>query len=450
MAIEQVEVDTLIVGAGAMGMAFADVVLSEQPAETIAMVDRHPRPGGHWNDAYPFVSLHQPAAYYGVNSEKLGRGGADLASGAEVLAYYDRVMQKFQGTGRLHFFPMCEYGDGGRIVSNVDPDREIRVTARRRTVDATYMNVQVPSIRKPAYAVAEGVPLVPLNDLPKVREPYDSYVVVGAGKTGIDAVLFLLWQGVDPRHIRWIMPNDAWLFDRAQIQPGRNFKDGLFTQLDVFADASSVDEAFDALERSDRLLRLDPAVRPTKWRCATVSRSELVELREVRDVVRMGRVQRIEPGELVLEQGSLPCVEKTLFVDCSADGLARRPVRPIFQDADLTLQSVSMCQQVWSAAVIAHIAGLPGSDEAKNAMCRIVPHPEVPRDLVTCMRDTLLNLVDWTPRMGRWLFGSRLNLAHHESWWTLLRANLRLRRKLPAILAGMERILANETQEPPT
>ena len=78
MALQQVEVDTLIVGAGAMGMAFADVVLTEQPGETIAMVDRHPRPGGHWNDAYPFVSLHQPAAFYGVNSEKLGRGGAEL------------------------------------------------------------------------------------------------------------------------------------------------------------------------------------------------------------------------------------------------------------------------------------------------------------------------------------------------------------------------------------
>ena len=63
MAVEQVEVDTLIVGAGAMGMAFADVVLSEHPRKRIAMVDRHPRPGGHWNDAYPFVSLHQPAPH---------------------------------------------------------------------------------------------------------------------------------------------------------------------------------------------------------------------------------------------------------------------------------------------------------------------------------------------------------------------------------------------------
>lgn len=442
MPVERVEVDTLIVGAGAMGMAFADVVLAEQRGETIAMVDRHPRPGGHWNDAYPFVSLHQPAAFYGVNSEKLGRGGAELASGAEVVAYFDRVMQKFQASGRMHFFPMCEYREDGRVVSNVDPAREVRVTAKRRTVDATYMNVQVPSIRPPAYDVGEGVPLVPLNELPKVREPYDTYCVIGSGKTGIDAVLFLLWQGVEPAHIRWIVPNDAWLFDRDQIQPGRNFKDGLFTQLDVFAGANTPDEVFEALERSERILRLDPAIRPTKWRCATVDRDELALLRRVDDIVRMGRVRRIEPGELVLDAGPLAASEKTLYVDCSADGLARRPVKPIFEGDHLTLQSVSMCQQVWSAAVIAHIAGMAWSDEEKNAMTRVVPHPEVPRDHASCMRDTLLNLMDWMPKMGRWVFGSRLNLAHHESWWDILRANMKIRRQLPAILEGIERILA--------
>ena len=29
-------------------------------------------PGGHWNDAYSFVNLHQPSAFYGVNSLPLG------------------------------------------------------------------------------------------------------------------------------------------------------------------------------------------------------------------------------------------------------------------------------------------------------------------------------------------------------------------------------------------
>jgi hypothetical protein len=289
--------------------------------------------------------------------------------------------------------------------------------------------------------VADGVALIPLNDLPKVRAPHDAYVVIGSGKTGIDAVLFLLDQGVDPGHIRWVVPNDAWFLDRAQIQPRRNFKDGLFSQLDCIAGCSTVDEVFHALEGADRILRLDPDVWPTKYRCATVSREELVALRSVEQVVRLGRVVRIEPGEIVLERGSIPSGEKTLHVDCSADGLARRPVKPVFEDGRITLQSLSMCQQVFSAAVIGHIAGMAGSDEEKSAMCRVVQHPELPRDFISCMRNTLQNLVDWTPRMGRWLFGSRLNLAHHESTWTLLRAGWTMRRRLPAILERMDQIL---------
>src|SRR5271156_6355024 len=88
MPTERLDTDYLILGAGAMGMAFADVILAEDPAARVVMVDRHASPGGHWNDAYPFVRLHQPAAFYGLNSTQLGQGGEDLTSGAEIVAYY--------------------------------------------------------------------------------------------------------------------------------------------------------------------------------------------------------------------------------------------------------------------------------------------------------------------------------------------------------------------------
>ncbi len=61
---ESISADYLIMGAGAAGMAFADSVFTETDA-TIVMVDRHDRPGGHWNDVYPFVRLHQPSSFYG-------------------------------------------------------------------------------------------------------------------------------------------------------------------------------------------------------------------------------------------------------------------------------------------------------------------------------------------------------------------------------------------------
>ena len=68
-----IDTDYLVVGAGAAGMAFADALIAACDADVV-LVDRRHRPGGHWNDAYPFVRLHQPSAFYGVNSLSLGVG----------------------------------------------------------------------------------------------------------------------------------------------------------------------------------------------------------------------------------------------------------------------------------------------------------------------------------------------------------------------------------------
>src|ERR1700759_3595345 len=116
MANRVIECDYMIIGAGASAMAFADELLTHSTA-SIVMVDRRDSPGGHWNDAYPFVRLHQPSDYYGVNSRELSqhvkyasgmnKGLYNLASGPEVLAYFDQVMQqRFLPSGRVQYFPM--------------------------------------------------------------------------------------------------------------------------------------------------------------------------------------------------------------------------------------------------------------------------------------------------------------------------------------------------------
>ena len=109
------ETDYLIIGAGAVGMAFADTLLTETDAH-LTIVDREAAPGGHWNHAYPFVALHQPSMLYGVNSLPLGSGAKDtnghnaglyeLSSGTEVRAYFDQVMRRiFLPSGRVTYHP---------------------------------------------------------------------------------------------------------------------------------------------------------------------------------------------------------------------------------------------------------------------------------------------------------------------------------------------------------
>ena len=110
----------------------------------------------------------------------------------------------------------------------------------------------------------------------------------------------------------------------------------------------------------------------------------------------------------------------------------------------MTLQSMVMCQQVFSAAAIAHILGLEGSDEEKNALCRVVPHPEVPRDFLIATLGTFQNLVAWTPRMARWLRASRLSASHHTPFWALFRAARVLRKTIPSVFARIEEILEND------
>lgn len=116
---QKLTTDYLIIGSGAMGMAFTDILLSETQANII-IVDRFAKPGGHWNLAYPFVTLHQPSAFYGVSSKELSQGRidklgwnkglADLATGSEVMTYFEDVMQQtFLPSGRVQYFPLCEY-----------------------------------------------------------------------------------------------------------------------------------------------------------------------------------------------------------------------------------------------------------------------------------------------------------------------------------------------------
>src|SRR6266567_503696 len=155
------EVDYLVIGGGATGLAFTDALISDSDA-TVLIVDRRHSPGGHWNHAYPFVRLHQPSAFYGVNSRPLGsdhvdrvgrnRGMLELASAQEVLAYFDQVMrQQFLPSGRVRYFPQCEYLGDGRFRSLAN-GATVEVRAEKH-VDSTYMNVKVPQIEPPKFRV---------------------------------------------------------------------------------------------------------------------------------------------------------------------------------------------------------------------------------------------------------------------------------------------------------
>lgn len=415
--------DYLVVGAGAMGMAFTDVLIAETDA-TVTIVDRHARPGGHWNDSYPFVRLHQPSSFYGVNSRNLGSDTKDfagwnaglyeLASGTEVVTYFEQVMiQQFLPSGRVRYLPMSEYrGDG--LIRGLTSGKDTVVDARK-TVDATYMNVTVPAVTPPSYEVMVGVQCIPPNELPSIREASDGYVVIGGGKTAIDSCLWLLSNNVDAEAIRWVVPRDQWMLDRAYIQPGSEFAERVMLRqvetMEIAAASTSSDQMFDRLLEEGILLQLDAAVRPTMYRCCTVTLLELEELRRIADVIRLGHVQRIGRDLIDLDGGTIATSPNTVHVDCTADGLARRPIRPVFENSFLTLQTVRTCQQVFSAAFIAHVEATYEDEAIKNELCTVVPHPDDTLDWVRTTMENALNSIKWNadPNLKTWLSNARLD-----------------------------------------
>src|SRR6195952_4031549 len=402
MSMHTIEADYLVVGAGAMGMAFTDTLVTVTPP-TVFIVVRNDQPGGHWLSAYPFVRLHQPSAYYGVNSRRLGSDSIDatgwnagfyeLAGGSEVCAYYDTVMrQHLLPTGRLSYFPMSDYLGDGRFRTLGGEDYVVDV--KRRIVDATYLSIMVPSMRPPDYDV-------------------------GAGKTSMDSCLWLLRHGIAPERIVWIKPRDSWILDRSAVQPGMQFARRVLAdfsaQSRAIKKATSIDDLYLQLEALGCLMRIDTSVEPTMYRCAILSQGELEKLRTLENVVRMGRVKSIEPGRVDLDGGTIDTDPSALYVDCTGDGIGLREATPVFSPGAITLQSVRTCQPAFSAAVTARVEAMDVDDDTKNDYLWPVPHPTNPIDWVT-MRVAFNHIqLRWfeDPELMRWLNRARLNAVSH-------------------------------------
>jgi hypothetical protein len=421
MSTDVCDADCVVVGSGAVGMSFVDVILAESDANVI-LVDRRPHPGGHRNDAYSFVRLHQPSAFYGVNSTPLGSGIKDdrgpnaglyeLASGDEVRAYFDHVMRlRFLASGRLRYFPMSEYSESGLVMSLLS-GKQYSVRGHRRIVDARYVGSCVPSTTPAPFPAAKGIELVPVNDLAKVTCRHDAYVIIGAGKTGADACLWLIDNGVVPSAIVWIRPRDAWFFDRANLQGGVGTVNSFATQVEVVAQASSTDEIFQGFEAAGQLIRIDRHHWPTMFRSATMSKGEVNLLRQITNVVRLGHVIRIDQDAIVLEDGSVPMEANSLYVDCSAPGVPNRPPIPIFDHDKITLQYIMYGgHPTYSAALTAFIELRFDDDARKNEICSPLPISghltDVPRNLLTDLKVREQWFSD--ARIREWMAASRLD-----------------------------------------
>lgn len=402
-----------------------------------------------WRDSYDFVRLHQPASTYGVESQLLQPSEQDVSHRAtrlEILTYYERVRQfletkyRFCYAGglwldldnlrqqqqqkqqqlladaengamvcRLH---AChDTADSTSATTNTTITTTTTIRVRKRVVDAPYLDARylqpdLPVNTEPKFAyTAQAIRCIPVNGLARtINGPVQAqqrYVVIGGGKTGMDAVTYLLQtKGVLPDNIFWILPNDAWITAREKMG---NCMEFLHTCCALMAQNKSGDDfmacaqspeffqaGFLEWEKQEKVYRLDESIIPTKFKDATLDKAELDLLRSMqKNIIRNGRIQKIQDdGTLQFEDGStmsLPwgSAESTVFVHCSSGAFnySKQPPKttappPVFDRHFITIQEVcgtpGFC---FVGSVTARIEYLQDKTDAeKNALVQ-VPQP---------------------------------------------------------------------------
>jgi hypothetical protein len=394
--VRSLETDYLVVGAGAAGMAFTDALVDHADVH-VTLVDRRHAAGGHWNDAYPFVQLHQASVFYGVASTVLGTGAAQVtgpeaglqerARQSEIRAYYDHVLhRRFIGSGRVTFLGASEHRSDGptQLVTSHVSGETVEVRVRRRVVDARYLSPRIPALTPPPFETADDVRVLPAGDLARVTDAPSAYVIVGSGKTATDAIVWLTTNGVAQDRIVWVRPRDPWMLNRGVVQPDPVVALGLAADTMAAADgAASLDELFLRLEAAGVMLRIDRGVTPTMAKTPTLATWELDILRTVERVVRLGHIRRVTIGEIVLEHGTVPLPAGSVVVHCAADGLQYPPLVPIWGPDRITLQTIRAGFPCFNAALAGFVEATRDDDRERNLLC---PANHDPDDLASGAR----------------------------------------------------------------
>jgi hypothetical protein len=374
--------DYLVIGAGAMGLAFTDALVDHADVH-VTLVDRRHAAGGHWLDAYPFVQLHQASVFYGVASTVLGDGAVqgsgpeaglqERARQSQIRAYYDDLVhRRLLGTGRVTFLAASEYrADGStHVVTSRVSGEAVQVEVRRRVVDAAYLSPSIPATTPPPFGVADGVPVVAINDLARLADAPSHFVIVGSGKTATDGIIWLLRNGVAPDRLCWVRPRDPWMLNRAVVQPDPAVALGLGADtMAAAAEATSLDDLFLRLEAAGVMLRIDTTVQPTMAKTPTLAAWELDLLRTVENVVRLGHIRHVTARELVLAGGSVELPPGALVVHCAAAGLQYPPEVPIWRADKIRLQTIRAGFPCFNAALAGYVEATRDDDRERNRLC---------------------------------------------------------------------------------
>ena len=68
-------------------------------------------------------------------------------------------------------------------------------------------------------------------------------------------------------------------------------------------------------------------------------------------------------NEFCYLHSEIPSSPRYLYIDCTSNGLGKRPAVPIFNGKTICLQAISQCQQVFSAAALGAVEARFSNDD---------------------------------------------------------------------------------------
>jgi len=352
---KKISCDYFIVGSGAASLSYIDTLLTELPSVKIVLIDQKAAPGGHWNDAYGFVKLHAPSLLYGIASRQLEGNWLKLvmtkfmlpwnhrATKLEILNYFQTYVDDKVAAGQLEYYPSSYYDFSSSSSSKTHKfsasgdadktgtDTTYEVDVRIKFVNGVLGETQVPSQAPLRFPVDEGVRVMTSDDIYNehledksfAKNKQRHYIILGAGKTGMDAIIYLQRNMyVKASQISWVIPNDVWMLNRGQGTPWSWAR--ALQENDCDRDKAAL-----ALEEQGSFVRLSKDFQPTKFKFPVIGTDELTQLRMVSKFIRLGRVTGIRRNadQITVEFGSnndpwIPpyAADDIVFVHCASPG----------------------------------------------------------------------------------------------------------------------------------
>lgn len=229
--------DVCIVGAGLCGMNALFVAGTYlRPDQKIILIERRPRVGGMWVDAYPYVRLHQPHPMFTAGNIKwaLGREPSYLATKSEVLDHFGYCLQQIRQRVRVeeHYgwdFQSADTVDGAVQVTCRDGQGQPHTIRAGRLIKAYGVRVtpndalelssdRVQSVSPDSCDVRSGA----------IHDSDTPVWVIGSGKTAMDTAHALITSSPG-REVNMVAGSGTFFSSRDRLFPngGRRWSGGI-------------------------------------------------------------------------------------------------------------------------------------------------------------------------------------------------------------------------------